>query len=77
MLLAACEDMGMNATLEVLLSAPDDRRKLVVRELLERVRMSGAPKPLHDAFVCLLDDAVAEKAYEVIYKCQRKGGGSD
>jgi len=73
MLIVACDDMEMNETLQMLLSAPDDRRKVIVRELLERFRLSGAPKSLHDAFVCLLDDAVAEKAYEVIYQCKRKG----
>ena len=72
MLLAACDDMGMNDTLEMLLSQPNDRRTAVVRELLERFRQAEAPKSLHDAFVCLLDDAVAEKAYEVIYQCKRK-----
>jgi hypothetical protein len=71
MLMAACDDMGMNDTLEMLLSAPDERRRAIVRELLERFRLSGAPKSLHEAFVCLLDDAVAEKAYEVIYQCKR------
>ena len=73
MLMAACEDMGMNQTLEMLLAAPDDRRRAVVRELLERFRQAGAPQSLHDAFVCLLDDDVAEKAYQVIYQCKRDG----
>ena len=40
--------------------------------LLERFRASRAPKELHEAFVCLLDDNVAETAYEVIYQCKRK-----
>jgi hypothetical protein len=71
MLLAACDDMGMNDTLETILSQPNDRRKAVIRELLERFRLGGAPESLHDAFVCLLDDEVAEKAYEVIYQCKR------
>ena len=72
MLMAACEDLGMNETLEVLLSAPNERRRVVIGEFLERFRMSGAPASLHNAFVCLLDDDVAEKAYEVIYHCKRK-----
>ena len=71
MLMVACEDLGMNETLEVLLSAPNDRRKAAVYELLDRFRMSGAPTSLHNAFVCLLDDDVAEKAYQVIYQCKR------
>ncbi|APV48861.1 hypothetical protein BWI17_03705 [Betaproteobacteria bacterium GR16-43] len=71
MLLAACEDLEMNQTLEMLLAAPDDRRKAVVRELLERFRQARVPQSLHDAFVCLLDDDVAEKAYQVIYRCKQ------
>jgi hypothetical protein len=71
MLMAACEDAKMNDTLEMLLSAPNDRRKAVVRELLERFRVAGVPKSLHDAFVCLLDDEVAERAYQTIYQCKR------
>ena len=77
MLMAACEDLGMNETLELLLSAPDDRRKAIVYELLERFRMSGAPTSLHNAFVCLLDDDVAEKAYQVIYRCKREREGGN
>ena len=73
MLLAACEDLGMNETLETLLSAPDNRRKAVVHELLEQFRVNGAPKSLHNAFVCLLDDEVAETAYQIIYQCKRDG----
>jgi hypothetical protein len=73
MLLAACEDLGMNETLEMLLSAPDVRRKAVVYQLLEQFRANDAPKSLHDAFVCLLDDQVAETAYEIIYQCKRDG----
>ena len=71
MLIAACDDLGMNDTLEMLLSQPDARRKAVVRELLDRFIAGGAPKSLYEAFVCLLDDDVAEKAYEIIYRCKR------
>ena len=76
MLLAACDDAKMNETLELLLSQPNDRRKAVVRELLERFRTAGAPVSLYEAFVCLLDDQVAEQAYQIIYQCQRKGEGA-
>lgn len=71
MLLAACEDAGMNDTLDKLLSLPDDQRRYVVQELMQRFRKTGAPKTLSNAFLPLLDDAVAEKAYEVIYQCRR------
>ena len=72
MLLAACEDAGMNETLEMLLSQPDDRRRAVVDGLLDEFHAKGAPHQLIEAFVPLLDDAVAEKAYEVIHRCRRK-----
>ena len=71
MLIAACEDAKMNETLELLLSQPDDRRKAMVQELLERFRTAGVPKSLYEAFVCLLDDEVAEKAYQAIAACKR------
>lgn len=72
MLQVACEDAGINESLELLLSQPDARRRAVIRDFLDRFRTTAAPKSLHDAFACLLDDRVAEKAYEVIFKC-RKG----
>jgi len=71
MLLAACEDRGMNDTLEMLLSQPDAVRKSVVSRLLDRLRETGGPQSLIEALTCLLDDQVAEKAYEVIFKCAR------
>jgi hypothetical protein len=30
-----------------------------------------APKDFIEAIACLLDDAVAEKVYEVIFQCRR------
>ena len=71
MLMAACEDMKMNDTLQIILSQPDARRRIIVRDLLERFRQQGAPRDLSSAFACLLDDGVAERAYEVIFKCRR------
>ena len=73
MLLAACEDPGMNDTLEKILSQPDHRRKAMVRQILESFRRRKAPRELHEAFVCLLDDDVAEKAYAAIFQCRREG----
>lgn len=72
MLLAACEDRGMNDTLELLLSQPDARRRAIVRRLLEQLREKRAPKELLDALACLLDDKVAERAYEVIFQCAQR-----
>jgi Trp operon repressor len=71
MLLAACEESSMNETLQLLLSMPDERRRAVVARLLERLRAQQAPQDLIDAMACLLDDAVAEKAHEVIYRCAK------
>ncbi len=68
---AACEDPQINATLEVLLSQSDAKRKSMLRELVERLRNRRAPAFLTDAFVCLMDDEVAEKVYVFIHKCER------
>ena len=70
MLLAACDDAGMNDTLEKLLSIPDPQRRELVQYLVHQFRQSGAPQSLVEAFVCLRDDEVADKAYEIIYKCK-------
>jgi hypothetical protein len=71
MLLAACENAGMNETLDMLLSQPDERRRYVVQQLLARFQQDRAPQALSDAFLPLLNDQIAEKAYEVIYQCRR------
>ena len=53
MLLAACEDPGMNETLEMLLSQPDATRRAVVYRLLERLRERHAPATLlEDVATC-------------------------
>jgi hypothetical protein len=72
MLLAACEDKSMNATLEMLLAQPDVKRKAIVHRLLDRLKEKHAPPALIDAMACLLDDTAAEKAYEVIFQCRKK-----
>ena len=72
MLLAACEDENMNATLEMLLSQPDVKRKAIVQRLLDRMKEKHAPPALIDAMACLLDDDAAERAYEVIFQCGKK-----
>lgn len=71
MLGAACEDKYMNETLQRLLSQPDSKRKQTVLRLVERLSNEGAPHTLIEALSCLMDDAVAEKAYTVIYQCSR------
>jgi hypothetical protein len=71
LLQAACDDPEINATLERLLSMPDDRRRGLVHTWVSDLLIEGAPKDFIEAVACLMDDAVAEKAYEVIYQCKR------
>jgi hypothetical protein len=69
MLRAACEDSSMNETLELLLSQPNNKRKKIVLILVKDMAYKKAPIELIEAISCLEDDAIAEKAYEVIYQC--------
>jgi hypothetical protein len=71
LLAAACNDSRINATLERLLAMPDEKRKGLVHAWITDLIIEEAPKDLVQAVACLMDDAVAEKAYEVIYKCKR------
>jgi len=73
MLRTACEDRKVNERLEKLLSLPDDRRKAVVHSWVSDLLIADAPREFTQAIACLLDDQVAEKAYEVIYQCRRDG----
>lgn len=72
LLRVACDDRAVNDTLEKLLSQPDDRRKALVHNWVSELVVNNAPKDFMRAIACLLDDRVAEKAYEVIFQCQRK-----
>ncbi len=72
MLRGACEDMEMHQTLEKILTQPDTERKQLLHALINDLRVKNAPRELIDAFVCLLDDEAAEKAYTVLYKCERR-----
>jgi len=71
LLLAACDDKKMNATLERLLSLPDEERRALVHSWVSDLLVKEAPKEFTEAIACLLDDAVAEKAHEVIFQCRR------
>jgi len=71
LLLAACDDPEINATLEKLLAMPDEKRRGLVHAWVTDLLIEEAPKDLIQAVACLSDDAVAEKAYEVIYRCRR------
>jgi hypothetical protein len=71
LLMAACHDAKINATLERLLAMPEARRQGLVHAWVTDLIVEEAPKELVEAVACLMDDAVAEKAYEVIFKCKR------
>jgi hypothetical protein len=72
MLLAACESKMVYDRLETLLTLPDVRRRGELNAWITDLLIAEAPRDLITALACLLDDKVAEKAYEVIYKCQRR-----
>jgi hypothetical protein len=71
MLRAACEDQTVYQRLERLLSMPDEKRQAVVHAWVNDMLIAEAPRDFISAIACLLDDKVAEKAYEVIFKCRR------
>jgi len=71
LLAAACNDSKINATLERLLVMPDEKRKGLVHVWITDLLVEEAPRDLVQAVACLMDDAIAEKAYEVIFKCKR------
>lgn len=69
LLRAACEDARLNSLLERLLSQPEERRHLLLRELLAELRAQKAPAELLAALTPLLDDDVADTAWRVLYRC--------
>ena len=73
MLRVACEDPKINQRLERLLALPDEKRKALVNVWVSDMLIAQAPKDFIAAIACLQDDKVAEKAYEVIFQCGRKG----
>lgn len=72
MLRVACEDRSVKERLEKLLSLPDARRQAVVHSWVSDLLVARAPADFIAALACLSDDKVAEKAYEVIYRCKRE-----
>jgi hypothetical protein len=76
LLKAACEDEKINATLERLLAMRDAQRQGVVHAWVSDLMIAEAPREFIEAVACLIDDAVAEKAYEVIYQCGRGSAGT-
>jgi hypothetical protein len=69
MLMTACEDRELYGRLESVLTLPDEKRKGELHAWITDLLVAQAPRDLVMALACLLDDAVAEKAYQVIYKC--------
>lgn len=72
MLRVACEDRTVNAQLERLLALPDVERQNFVHAWVTDMLVAGAPRNFIEAVGCLMNDEVAEKAYEVIFNCQRR-----
>ena len=71
LLRAACSDRSVNASLEKALSLPNENRRALLHTWITDILTGGGPSGLAQALACLLDDAVAEKAYEVIFDCRR------
>jgi len=71
MLRTACDDRQVYGRLERLLSLPDEKRQAVVRAWVSDLLIAEAPRDFTNAVACLLDDRVAEKAYEAIFRCSR------
>jgi hypothetical protein len=71
MLLAACDSQVVYDRLESLLSLPDPERQALVYSWVNDLLIAEAPRDFVQAIACLLDDQIAEKAYEVIFKCRR------
>ena len=71
LLAAACSDAKVNAALERLLSMPNEKRQTMVHTWVTDLLIEDAPHDFVQAIACLKDDAVAEKAYEVIFRCRR------
>lgn len=76
LLKAACADQQINATLQRLLAMPDAQRQGVIHAWVTDLLIAEAPQEFVQAVACLTDDAIAEKAYEVIYQCRRGNAGN-
>lgn len=72
MLRTACEDPSIYGKLERLLCLPDEQRQGLVHAWVTDLLIAQAPRDFTQAVACLMDDRVAEKAYEAIYQCKRE-----
>ena len=73
LLRAACADAAVNAALQRLLALPDAQRRDFVQGWVNELLVQEAPPAFVEAIACLADDAVAERAYAVIWNCERGG----
>ena len=71
MISAACDDPAVSKRLEQLLEMPDEKRQGLVHAWVTDLLVAEAPRDFVQAIACLMDDQVAEKAYEVIFNCRR------
>jgi hypothetical protein len=71
LLQAACDDREINRALSHLLALPDAARRALVHNWVSDLLIKQAPIEFTQAIACLLDDAVAEQAYAVIFHCRR------
>ena len=67
----ACEDEAVGARLKSILSMPYYDRKSFLHGLINDLSIAQAPASLLEALACLTDDAIAERALEVVNACHR------
>ncbi|MBI4294160.1 MAG: hypothetical protein HY661_21995 [Betaproteobacteria bacterium] len=72
MLRVACEDAKINSQLQNLLAMPDAQRRSLIDAWISDLIIAEAPKDFIAAIACLADDRVAEKVFEVIFRCKRE-----
>lgn len=66
----ACEDRKVFATLEKILVLPNKQRQDLLIALINDMRRKGAPTEFVRAFSCLIDEQIADKTYETIFRSQ-------
>jgi hypothetical protein len=62
----AQEDAGIRDRLRAILRQPAFHRKSLLNTLIAELKMQSAPAEFIQAIACLLDDAVARKARELL-----------
>ena len=72
LLCVACEDSDIYQQLEKILSLPNENRQFLLRSLVADMQNKGASPDFIAAIASLIDTEVSERAYEVIFNCQRQ-----